>query len=149
MRTTLLRVWLILWVVTLPLVHIHPEADHAHGMSGHVHGGTFHTVLSDTPICAYQDHQHHHNSFSSGEAFGDTHAPSHQSHGVEHSSYGFSVLNSSIDLQLEKSECLNNGVAIYALDVPCVSTPNVSPRKSLFSILPKTLSPRAPPVFLI
>ena len=149
MRHTLLRIWLIIWVVTLPLVHIHPEADHAHGMPGHVHGGTYHTVLSGTPICAYQDHQHHHASFSSGETFGLTHAPWHQSHGFEHSTYGFSVLNSSIDLQLEESEILNDGVVIYALGVPGVSLPDISPRKSLTSILPKTLSPRAPPVLTI
>jgi len=149
MRKTLLRIWLIIWVVTLPLVHIHPEADHAHGMPGHVHGGTYHTVLSGTPICAYQDHQHHHDSFSSGETFGPTHAPSHQSHGFEHSTYGFSVLTSSIDLQLQQSEFLNDGVVIYALGVPCVSMPDISPRKNLFSILPNTLSARAPPVLSI
>jgi len=149
MRKTLLRVWLVMWVITLPLVHIHPEADHAHGMPGHVHGGTYHMLLSGTPICAYQDHQHHHDSFSAGEAFGPTHTPSHQSHGFEHSTYEFSILNSSIDLQLEKAEFLNDGVVIYALGVPCVSTPDISPRKSLFSILPKILSPRAPPVLLM
>ncbi len=149
MRHTLLRIWLIIWVVTLPLVHIHPEADHAHGMPGHVHGGTYHTVLSGTPICAYQDHQHHHDSFSSGETFGLTHAPLHQSHGFEHSTYGFSVLNSLIDLQLEESEILNDGVVIYALGVPGVSLPDISTRKSLTSILPKTHSPRAPPVLTV
>ncbi len=146
MRNRLLRVWLILWVVTLPFIHIHPEADHAHGMQGHLHGGTFHTVLSGTPICAYHDHQHHHDSFSSGETFGVTHTSSHQSHGFEHSMYGFSVLNASIDCQWEKSEFLNDGVVIYALDVFCVSMPDVSLRKSLFSILPENFSPRAPPV---
>jgi len=41
MRKTLLRLWLVLWVITLPLVHIHPDADHARGMPGHVHGGTY------------------------------------------------------------------------------------------------------------
>lgn len=149
MHKTLLRIWLILWVVTLPFVHIHPEADHAHGMSGHVHGGTYHTVFSGTPGCAYHDHQHHHDSFSSGETFGPTHAPSHQSHGFEHTTYDFSVLNSSIDLQWEKSECLNDAVIIYALAVPLISMPDVSLRESSFPILPKILSSRAPPVLTI
>ncbi|WP_455378489.1 hypothetical protein [Petrachloros mirabilis] len=37
--------WLILWMVVIPLIHVHPDADH-HGFSGHVHGGIFHTVFS-------------------------------------------------------------------------------------------------------
>lgn len=45
-------VWLVAWVLVVPLVHVHPEADHRHGLPGHVHGGTFHTVLSPELPCA-------------------------------------------------------------------------------------------------
>lgn len=94
---TLFRIWLILWVIGLPLIHIHPEADHAHGMDGHVHGGTFHTILSSKPICAYAEHRHHHESLLPGESFGNSESSSHVHHGLEHSTYNFTVLNSTID----------------------------------------------------
>ncbi|MEE8125490.1 MAG: hypothetical protein V3T42_06750 [Nitrospirales bacterium] len=152
MPNAFLRVWLIFWVITLPLIHIHPEADHAHGMSGHVHGGTYHSILLSTPICAYQDHPHHHDSFSPGDTFGPSESPSHPPHGFEHATYSFSIIKPSIDLESEKSEFQNDGVVTYnveSLNVPYVSKPDVSVRKRLFSILPKTLSPRAPPVLTI
>ena len=66
MHKTLLRIWLVIWVITLPLVHIHPEADHAHAKSGHVHGGTYHSILVNTPVHAHQGHdqeEHHHDGF--------------------------------------------------------------------------------------
>ena len=154
MSKTLLRLWLVLWVITLPLIHIHPEADHAHGMSGHLHGGTFHTILLNTPVSAHQDHeQHHHDGFFFlGDGFESSQPPLHPSHGFEEATYGFSVIKPSIDLESEKSEFPNDGVVTYnveSLNVPYVSKPDVSVRKRLFSILPKTLSPRAPPVLTI
>ncbi len=50
---TVIPAWLMLWMVAVPLVHVHPEADHRHGNSGHVHGGTIHTVLSPDLECEY------------------------------------------------------------------------------------------------
>ena len=44
--------WLGAWLCVMPLVHVHPEADHRHGLAGHVHGGTFHTVFSPELACA-------------------------------------------------------------------------------------------------
>lgn len=44
--------WLVAWLSVMPLVHVHPEADHRHGLPGHVHGGTFHTILSPELPCA-------------------------------------------------------------------------------------------------
>ena len=154
MHKTFLRLWLIIWVITLPLVHIHPEADHAHGMSGHVHGGTFHTILLNTPASAHQDHeQHHHDDFfSPGHAFGPSQSPSLPLHGFEGATYGFSVIKPSIDLESEKSEFPNDLVLtdhVEPLGMPGVSKPNFTLPKRLVSILPKTLSPRAPPVLSI
>ncbi|WNM63645.1 hypothetical protein [Candidatus Nitrospira neomarina] len=96
-----LKVWLILMVISLPLIHIHPEVDHAHGMPGHVHGGTYHTDLTDPPVCAYENHRHHHDTFSPGMPFGTSDSPSHPPHDLEHSTYSFSILSSSIDPILE------------------------------------------------
>lgn len=44
--------WLGAWLCVMPLVHVHPEADHRHGLPGHVHGGTFHTIFSPELACA-------------------------------------------------------------------------------------------------
>ncbi len=151
---TFLRVWLIFWVITLPLVHIHPEADHAHGMSGHAHGGTYHTVLSTTPICAYEDHQHHHDSFSPGEPFGTSDSSTHLPHGLEHSAYSFSVINSSIDPILEGSASYPTSDVVVACETETpklsfVSAIDTSPPATPFSNLTNTLSPRAPPVLFV
>lgn len=154
MGITFFRVWLVFWVVTLPLVHIHPEADHAHGMSGHVHGGTYHTDFASTPICAYQDHRHHHDSFSQGEPFGTPDSPSHPPHGLEHSTYSFSVLNSSIDPNLEGSASYSICDALVAseADTPSLSAVfalDISPPVTPFLISTNTLSPRGPPILSV
>lgn len=48
--------WASLWLVAVPLFHIHPEADHHHGEVGHVHGGTAHTVMSPDLDCEVEGH---------------------------------------------------------------------------------------------
>ena len=156
MAKTLLRLWLVLWVITLPLIHIHPEADHAHGMSGHVHGGTYHSILLNTPVHAHQGYdqeEHHHDGFFFlGDGFGASQAPLQPSHGFEEATYGFSVIKPSIDLESEKLEFPNDFVLtdnVEPLSTPGVSTPNFTPKKRLFSILPSTRSPRAPPILSI
>ena len=156
MRNTFLRLWLIAWVITLPLVHIHPEANHAHGMSGHVHGGTYHSILVNTPVHAHQGYdqeEHHHDGFFFvGDGFESTQAPLHASHGFEEATYGFSIIKPSIILESEKSQVSHDVVVtdyVEPLSTPGVSTPNFAPKKRRFSILPKTLSPRAPPVLSI
>lgn len=154
MPNIFLRAWLVLWVASLPLVHIHPEADHAHGMVGHVHGGTYHTLLSSAPICAYEDHQHHHDSFSPGEPFGTPDSSTHLPHGLEHSTYSFSVLNASIDPILEScvSDSTSAGIVTCEAETPffsLVSRIDRSPAKTPLSSLPPTRSPRAPPILLV
>ncbi|MCZ6799072.1 MAG: hypothetical protein O7F12_01150 [Nitrospirae bacterium] len=154
MRHTLLRIWLIIWVVTLPLVHIHPDADHAHGMPGHIHGGTYHSILIKASVVADQDHQqyYHHDSFSHDDTFGPSLAPSHPLHSFEDLTYGFSVIKPSIDPESEKSDIPHDGVVIANLEplsIPSAFTPNWSLKKRPFSILFKLLSPRAPPVLLL
>ena len=42
----LLRGWVVLWLLALPLFHIHPETDPHHGEAGHVHAVAVHTVFS-------------------------------------------------------------------------------------------------------
>jgi hypothetical protein len=144
------KVWLILWVICLPLIHIHPEADHAHGMPGHVHGGTFHTDLTKSPICAYEDHRHHHDSHSAGKLFGAPDSAAHPLHGIEHDTYSFSVLNSSIDPILEGTASSSISAAAITRKLETPGTFFVA-RIDLFSpetrllVLAYILSPRAPP----
>ena len=154
MRNAFLQLWLIVWVITLPLVHIHPDADHAHGMSGHIHGGTYHSILVNTPVHSHQAQKKHHHDdvFFPGKAFGPSQSPSHPFQGFEEATYGFSVIKSSIDLESEKSEFPHDLVLIdngEALSAPCAFKQSVNPSQRLVSILPETLSPRAPPVLLI
>ena len=42
----ILRGWVVLWLLALPLFHIHPETDPHHGEAGHVHAVAVHTVFS-------------------------------------------------------------------------------------------------------
>lgn len=49
-------IWASLWLLAVPLFHIHPEADHHHGVEGHVHGGTVHTVMSPDLDCEIEGH---------------------------------------------------------------------------------------------
>ena len=154
MHKTLLRVWLVIWVVTLPLVHIHPDADHAHGMPGHVHGGTYHSILIKAPAVTHQDHQRydHHDSFSHDDPLWPSLVPSDPLHSFEDLTYGFSVIKSSIDSEPEKSDISHDGVVIANLEplsIPSVFTPNYSLKKNPFPILFNSLSPRAPPVLLL
>lgn len=154
MHKILLRLWLVIWVVTLPLIHIHPEADHAHGMSGHVHGGTYHSILINTPVHAHKDHeQHHHDGFfSPGDAFGPSHSESHPPYDFEEATYGFSVIKPSIVLESEKSKVSHDVVVtnhVEGLNKTDVLTLHVRFKKRLPSILPTTISARAPPVLSI
>lgn len=77
--------WLTVWMLAVPLVHVHPEVDHHHGQSGHVHGGVFHTVFSSALPCEYESH--------SGAAVASTEA----SHEFEHPEVVFSLLFSLPD----------------------------------------------------
>jgi hypothetical protein len=46
----------MLWMLAVPLFHVHPDADHLHGQAGHLHGGTVHTVMSPDLECEVENH---------------------------------------------------------------------------------------------
>jgi hypothetical protein len=48
--------WASLWMLAVPLFHVHPDADHLHGRAGHLHGGTVHTVMSPDLECEVENH---------------------------------------------------------------------------------------------
>lgn len=155
MHKTLLRLWLVIWVITLPLIHIHPEADHAHGMSDHVHGGTYHSILVNTPVHAHQGHdqeEHHHDGFFFlGDVSQAPHSSSHPPYDFSEATYGFSVIKPSFVLESEKLQSAYDlVVAAHAefLNVPSDSKTSFTLTKTHFSDLPINLSSRAPPVLL-
>ncbi len=150
---TALRFWLMVWVLTLPLVHIHPEVDHAYGMSGHVHGGTYHSILVQTPVHAHQGYdqeEHHHDGFFAPEAHGESQQDPF--HGFEEATYGFSVLKPTLDPEADKSDISQDLVTetIHALAYVAHPSGNAAAFECQHvSIPPLTLSPRAPPVLSI
>ena len=103
-------VWASLWMLMVPLFHVHPEADHHHGDANHVHGGTVHTVFSSDleceyaeivhdPTCPEAEHQH-------------LQAREHPGHTVNHPEIEFSLLTVPVDRPLPKL-----GIAVAELPV--------------------------------
>lgn len=72
----------------MPLFHVHPEMEAHHGESGHIHGGTIHTIFSGDLEGEYDGHTH------------DTllsPLPLLEHVWDEHPEVGFSLLNDSTD----------------------------------------------------
>ncbi len=82
--------WLSVWMLAVPLFHVHPEADHLHGTAGHVHGGTVHTAWSGDLACEFDSHE---KAVPTGIAL-DGHS---SQAGHDHPEFGFSLLNDSND----------------------------------------------------
>jgi len=71
--------WASLWMLLVPLVHVHPEVEHNHGDPGHVHHAVTHTVFSapleceepseEDEICPSGTHQHVHFNGHHGHSF--------------------------------------------------------------------------------
>jgi len=138
--------WASLWVLAVPLVHIHPEADHRHGASDHVHGGTVHTVFSTDLVCEFSGHDH------ASVAGGETRCPLHVitllPHGPEHLAIDL-VLAFSGEPQVGKGTALDVAAQSFHAHPPArphaVWQPQPSSLlKNLF--LTTSLSSRAPPL---
>jgi hypothetical protein len=132
----IIMIWLAAWMLAIPLVHVHPEADHQHGRASHFHGGITHSVFSADLPCEYRTH-------SSGNPL---HITSQAAHEFDHPEIAFSLLISSPDRSGKP-----------ALSVAfCEETALVPPgwtfivpapvNSAIAVVLPIRLSPRAPPV---
>ena len=75
-------VWLSLWMLAVPLVHVHPDVDHRHGAANHLHGGTVHTVFSKDLACEFSARDHI--SLAADESRFAFHLVGHPRHGLEH-----------------------------------------------------------------
>lgn len=161
---TILRVWLISWVVTLPLIHIHPEADHSHGMPGHVHGGTYHTVVvcgsfCDSPAEHHHSHpqsehqhsQHHEEFFLAGGILSHAQSHTHLPHDFEHTTFEFSALKPWVDKDSEGPPISFDGLASShetILGLHPASSTDAFSLKKFFTLLWHVRSPRAPPLLI-
>lgn len=144
-------VWASVWMLAVPLFHVHPEADHRHGEIGHVHGGTVHTVWSPDLDCEFDGHQQGDRTKASAQdGIGDIALFSHA--GDTHSEVSLSLLSDSTDRKLLKP------FVAQAFGVSSVPTSDVKRSVrivwSAVSVpLPvpysPTPSPRAPPSLLI
>lgn len=88
--------WVSLWMLAVPLFHVHPEADHRHGETGHVHGGTVHAVWSPDLDCEFENHQEAGGTENAGHD-GATKLTQFIHVWDRHYEVGFSFLNDSVD----------------------------------------------------
>lgn len=148
-RSRLLPVpWLILWMLVVPLIHVHPDADHRHGIPGHVHGGTVHTLFSQDLEC---EHGHYHEeSGSPGAQPASLPFPGMSAHLLGHPEIGFSLLSSSPDRLSAKqalTDALLADVDATLLDRRCCgAVPGDLCPAPILLLLAHNLSARAPPV---
>lgn len=97
-------------MLVVPLIHVHPEADHRHGDASHVHGGTIHTVFSPDLECEYTETVH--DPTCPKAAHQHLQARAHPSHALNHPEIEFSLLTVPIDRPLPKP-----GITVAALPV--------------------------------
>ena len=134
-------------MLLVPLVHVHPEADHRHGEAGHVHGGTVHTVWSQDLDCEFDHHREHDRRRASFQS--PSPAQMQLSHaGDGHSEFTFSLLSDSSDriqihsLLLQARAIISNPGSKGRCEEPPDSV-------SLSIRLLQDLPSRAPPDFLL
>jgi hypothetical protein len=92
--------WLAVWMLAVPLVHVHPEADHHHGIAGHTHGGTLHTVFSPDLECEYAAHAHHPTPSETVHPYLQGHAQ--PGHVLNHPEIAFTLLKEPLDRSVDK-----------------------------------------------
>lgn len=132
--------WASLWMLVVPLFHVHPEADHRHGEAGHVHGGTIHTVWSPDLDCEFATHGNFKKTVSGPAQF--THS------GDGHTEFGLSLLTDSTDRNSSRPflvQALESSSAIVLHETgPVRLERNTIPLLSAahFSL---AIAPRAPP----
>ena len=141
-----LLAWLIGWMLMVPLVHVHPEADHRHGNSGHVHGGTIHTVLSPDLECEYAARVH--DETCRGAVHHHLQVSGHSGHAFTHPEIEFSLLGEPNDRSVEKPGLTVAGLPEVGLEPTqrAVSSASSQPVISPTILFLSTALPlRAPP----
>lgn len=143
----LILLWVSLWMLMVPLFHVHPEADHAHGGAGHVHGGTIHTVFSQDLECEYADDVH--DSTCPDVTHHHLQSLVHSGHGLTHPEIQFSLLTVPGDRPLPKPGITVSGLPIVEplTAQPAMVVDSFQPDGSYTVLFLSTALPlRAPPV---
>ncbi len=147
----LLRAWAILWLIAIPLVHMHPKSDPHHGQAGHVHSGTVHTVFSGDLDGEFG--HHHHKSGAVTASDSEVVLSAESSHDWKADpELGFSLLNDSNDRKLFKPVSTRIVFVVHPLvPIPtCRELPEPQGASALFSaLLISEIPARAPPSPLI
>jgi hypothetical protein len=91
------RGWLVIWVLLVPLIHIHPDIGHTHGAHGHVHSAQYHSVISEDHSYEFHTHSHSAPTQSSPSAFESIQKDHVFDHVYYHPEIGFSILKKSED----------------------------------------------------
>ncbi len=147
----LLRGWAVLWMLVVPLIHIHPETDRHHGEAGHVHGGTVHTVFSRDLDGEFDIH-HDPKAGSRHSIPSQVTFSAHPGHALEFPELGFSFLSDSTDRKLPKPFFLH-GLLTQSTAIDVV-VPTASIGADIVLLSPQTVltyhvSSRAPPSPLV
>lgn len=148
---TLLRGWAVVWMLVVPLIHIHPETDPHHGEAGHAHGGMVHTVFSRDLDDEFDNHQ--------DTTDGGGHLPTsqvavsgHPSHALEYAELGFSFLSDSTDRKLPKPLFVHVLVVESSAIIACAPIPSIAQHRAftpLHTFLTRDIPSRAPPFLLV
>jgi hypothetical protein len=98
----LLRAWITIWMLAVPLFHVHPESDHHHGEAGHSHGGTVHTVFSPDLDGEFEPHHDTTQNHGTPHNTDQTSFAAHPAHALDYAELGFSFVSDSTDRSLPK-----------------------------------------------
>ena len=142
---TILRVWIILWVLAVPLFHVHPDTVHQHGAAGHVHGGMVHTVFSPDLDGEFDRRP----DFPPPDQASVSGVPAQAS---DYTELGFSFVSDTTDRTLPKPApafiCLAGPPAHHAVNAPSTVVHHVTPSYPV-TLLSRDIPSRGPPSLLV
>ena len=144
----LVLLWASLWMLMVPLFHVHPEADHRHGDARHIHGGMFHTVFSQDLECEYTDDIHDPTCPEAAHQHLQLQARGHSGHVFNHPEIAFSLRTVLIDRPLPKPGMTVSGLSVVEgpSAQPAVVMASFDPGPSRTILFLSTALPlRAPP----
>ena len=146
-----LRSWIMIWMLAVPLFHVHPEADHHHGEAGHIHGGTVHTVFSPDLDGEFTSHRSTPVAVEPQPTDQVT-VTKHRSRASDYAELGFSFVSDSTDRTLPKplvaSVLITETPTHQALTAICSVIQDLTISQSL-PLFTRNIPSRAPPSLLV
>ena len=147
-RTGIL-LWASLWMLAVPMFHIHPGGNHRHGGVTHEHSVAVHTVLSLDLDGEFDDH---HDVDPFEEVAASLSLVDHHTHPLaEHPEVGFALLNDSSERKvfnpfLTQALAIDTSLVSHTERSAWVETHQVPIRGS--TIFVHEIRSRAPPILL-